>query len=196
MDLQKLKIKIEKLSKLELIEVFKIIYNNNDKYTSNVNGIFIDLNLCCDKTINEIRFFLNFIDENRIKLYELEDQLTKNKLIISNNNKIPTKIVCNEFSPFISQDDNLCFNEIIEDFDIEYTGDNIDDNKSIKSLASDDIDCDDDETIIDNKKKNAGLKSRLMKKCKNINNLQDMDEIDREDYLLNNEELFVEPEYF
>ena len=61
-----IKNKIVNLSEHELKEIFKIIKNNNEKYSTNTNGIFINLNILKKITIQDISNFLYFSDNNRI----------------------------------------------------------------------------------------------------------------------------------
>ncbi len=68
-----IKNKIVNLSEHELKEIFKIIKNNNEKYSTNTNGIFINLNILKKITIQDISNFLYFSDNNRI-LDELDER--------------------------------------------------------------------------------------------------------------------------
>jgi len=68
-----IKTKIDKLSTNEFCEIFKIIKNNNEKYTTNQNGIFINLSSLKKISIIEICNFLCF-SENNNKLFEQEEQ--------------------------------------------------------------------------------------------------------------------------
>jgi hypothetical protein len=67
-NLKKIKTQIEKLSNYQKNEIFKIITSNNNKYTSNINGIFINMNKFDSKTLVEIQNFLNFSNENNKEL--------------------------------------------------------------------------------------------------------------------------------
>ncbi len=67
-NLKKIKTQIEKLSNYQKNEIFKIITSNNNKYTSNINGIFINMNKFDSKTLVEIQNFLNFSSENNKEL--------------------------------------------------------------------------------------------------------------------------------
>jgi hypothetical protein len=60
-----MKNKIESLSKIEKIEIFKIIKNYDVFYTQNKNGIFLILNKLDEKVVNEIDNFLIFLDETK-----------------------------------------------------------------------------------------------------------------------------------
>lgn len=68
-----IKAKIDKLSENELCEIFKIIKNNKEKYSTNNNGIFINISKLKQISINEICMFLNYCDNNN-RLFDLEEQ--------------------------------------------------------------------------------------------------------------------------
>lgn len=67
-----IKNKIDNLSENEIIEIFKIIKDNNEKYSTNKNGIFINLSTLKKNTIQEISNFLYFCDNNN-KVIDKED---------------------------------------------------------------------------------------------------------------------------
>jgi len=73
LSLPEIKNRIDKLYEEEFVEIFKIIKSNNEKFTTNSNGIFI--NICNLKTtsINEITKFLIF-SENNNKLIKKEEK--------------------------------------------------------------------------------------------------------------------------
>ena len=72
--------KIEQLTEHELMEIFKIIKNNNEKYSTNKNGIYVNLSVLKKNTIYDLSNFLYFCDSNnkRINNDELERELYKN----------------------------------------------------------------------------------------------------------------------
>ena len=72
--------KIEQLTEHELMEIFKIIKNNNEKYSTNKNGIYVNLSILKKNTIYDLSNFLYFCDSNnkRINNDELERELYKN----------------------------------------------------------------------------------------------------------------------
>lgn len=81
---------ITKLNKLEHIEIFKILKNNNIIYTENVNGIFVNMKNLDLNTLNDIIKFINYVKNKNIELLEKETILkkTKNKIYGLNNNEI------------------------------------------------------------------------------------------------------------
>ena len=74
--------KIEMLTEHELMEIFKIIKNNNEKYSTNKNGIFFNLSTLRKNTIQEISNFLYFCDNNNREIEEEEQERAKYKDII------------------------------------------------------------------------------------------------------------------
>ena len=76
-ELTKLKQKILNLTKNEYTEIFKILKKNNQKYSENKNGIMFDFMKISDDTINEIKNFVNYIEENALIVDK--DELTKNQ---------------------------------------------------------------------------------------------------------------------
>ena len=55
-------------------EIFKIIKNNKEKYSSNKNGIFVNLNTLKKCTLQEITKFIVFCDNNN-SIFEEEEKL-------------------------------------------------------------------------------------------------------------------------
>jgi len=73
---------IEYLSKVEHIEIFKIIQKNKIKYTQNDNGIFINLSMLDNNMVGEIQNFVNFCIDNKKTLDKKEEiiNIEKNKI--------------------------------------------------------------------------------------------------------------------
>lgn len=78
-----IKNKIDNLSENEVTEIFKIIKNNNEKYSTNKNGIFFNLSTLRKNTIQEISNFLYFCDNNNREIEEEEQERAKYKEIIN-----------------------------------------------------------------------------------------------------------------
>lgn len=78
-----IKNKIDNLSENEVTEIFKIIKNNNEKYSTNKNGIFFNLSTLRKNTIQEISNFLYFCDNNNREIEEEEHERAKYKEIIN-----------------------------------------------------------------------------------------------------------------
>lgn len=221
-ELQKLKSKIEKLDKNESVEIFKILHKNEIIYSQNNNGIFIDLSCLNEQCLVEIRAFLDFIEENKKHIQEIETKMKQNKINLdnkifdnrNNSQKQPTNnkyeiIICNDYSPFITDlDDNYIEDELpiekitVSDVVIIDTNNEEDLNEIIDEEAEaeiDDIEEEDCQSVSVNnkKKKNQGLQYRILKKCKNINNITgDIDDFEK-DYYFEQElkELILENEY-
>jgi len=80
---QKINLKkdIKNLNKNEYIEIFKIILNNNIKYTENNNGIFINLKYVNEQVMEKLLNFIEFskIKKKKFKKIENVRLLEKNK---------------------------------------------------------------------------------------------------------------------
>ena len=72
-DLQSLKDKIKQLSKVEQLEIYKILKKADDKITENKNGIFINLSCMSQDTIKEIQAFVQYSLDNKVRLDKLEE---------------------------------------------------------------------------------------------------------------------------
>lgn len=203
-ELQKMKNKIEKLDKNESIEIFKIIHKNQINYSQNNNGIFIDLSCLNEQSLIEIQAFLDFIEENKKHIHEIENKIKQNKITLDNkfsDNKLNQQkqqsnkyeiILCNDYSPYITElDDNYIDTEntLIDNTtnEIIIIEPNIEDDlNEIIDNECDDIDELEEEdtlsnSIINKKKKCQGLQYRILKKCKNINAINgDIDDFEKE----------------
>ena len=86
---------INKLSKEEKIEIFKIIKNSLSKYTENNNGIFINITLLNDTVLEHLLTFVNFCMKNRevLKTKEAEVNNEKINILKSPKNKDNIKII-------------------------------------------------------------------------------------------------------
>lgn len=75
---------IEKLSKIELEEVFNLLKNKNIEYTSNNNGIFINLKNFDKNLVKELQNYVFFLQTNKKKL---DIDIQNNINIVKNYNK-------------------------------------------------------------------------------------------------------------
>jgi len=69
-----LKRQIEKLTEIQLQEIFKILVNHNEKYTVNTNGVFVNISILKKTTINEISSYIEFCNKSDIYLNEIEKE--------------------------------------------------------------------------------------------------------------------------
>ena len=76
------------LTKLEYIEIFNIIQQNNGQYSENKNGIFVNLSNISEHILDKIFNFLNFIKHNKEDLNKNEEYVnnTQKKIIDINEN--------------------------------------------------------------------------------------------------------------
>jgi hypothetical protein len=62
------------------IKIFKIIHNDNLKYTKNDNGIFFNLNNLSDKILSEITYIVRYYEEKKL----INENILKNINNINN----------------------------------------------------------------------------------------------------------------
>ena len=70
--LKNLKNEIDNLDKIHHLKIFKILKDNDVKYSENRNGIFINMNSFNEKTIISIQNTLNYINEQEKQLKDIE----------------------------------------------------------------------------------------------------------------------------
>ena len=70
---------VANLNKLECIEIFKILKNNNINYSENVNGIFINMSSVKVAILNQIIDFINYVKKKNIELLERETNMENTK---------------------------------------------------------------------------------------------------------------------
>ena len=101
--LKNLKNEIDKLDKIHHLKIFKILKDNDVKYSENRNGIFINMNSFNAKTIKEVENTLNYINEQEKQLKDIEsikahlqnDFFIKGKEVKDTNTN---SIIANEYS--------------------------------------------------------------------------------------------------
>ena len=67
-----LKRQLEGLSEIQHQEIFKILIKNNEKYTTNTNGIFVNISILKNDTIIELVKYIDFCCKNDIYLNKLD----------------------------------------------------------------------------------------------------------------------------
>jgi len=104
------------LTKIEYLEIFNIIQEDNCNYSENKNGIFINLSNVSENTIDKIFNFINFIKHKKEDLIKYEQyvnlakkNINENKNVVENiniitNNEINTKEKC--YSYFDEDDED------------------------------------------------------------------------------------------
>jgi hypothetical protein len=83
------------LTKIEYLEIFNIIQNDNCQYSENKNGIFINLSNVSENTIDKIFNFINFIKHKKEDLFKYEEYINiakKNITDFNNKRRINTFI--------------------------------------------------------------------------------------------------------
>jgi len=158
---QELVKKIRSMSKSELIEIFKIIKENTDKYTENNNGIFINLTSINDNTFQKLLDFVNFSSLNLSNLNEIQEKREKDMEMILYS-EIENNTKENELN---NEKKNL------DEIDKEKTSEKKK-KKIKKENIIDDIilsDIKDIKNLLNKKNlKFSGNKAKILRKCKEI----------------------------
>lgn len=95
-NLEEIKNKIEKMSKLHHIEILKILKKNNSiKLNENKSGVFVNLSFLPKKTIEEIVEYINYIVIQENSILELETQTNELKKHISYEKENKDNLVYN-----------------------------------------------------------------------------------------------------
>jgi hypothetical protein len=140
------------LSKIEYLEIFNIIQEDNCVYSENKNGIFINLSNVLESTIDRIFNFINFIQHKK------EDLIKHDEYVHNAKKNITEKIV--ETSSSLSNNTN--------NIDYESDDSNINEETSNYLVFSSDEDEDLENKISLKKKKvkYTGKKAKMMKSIK------------------------------
>ena len=72
-DLKQIKERIDNLSLDGKKEIFKIIKDNGEHYSENKNGVLLDITRFNNDTLEKIRTFLNFSEDNQKTLNNDEE---------------------------------------------------------------------------------------------------------------------------
>jgi len=95
-----LKNQIESLDKIHHVKVFKILKDNNIKFSGNRNGIFINMTSFNESTVKEIEKTLLYIKEQEKNLKDIEafkNELNKDYFIHNNKQiKASSTLILNE----------------------------------------------------------------------------------------------------
>jgi hypothetical protein len=85
-----IKTHIDNMSEDEIIEVFRIVLKNNEKYSKNNNGIFINISKFKPETIQEISQYINYCECNNayIDMDESERQIHRDAYYSQHLNNI------------------------------------------------------------------------------------------------------------
>jgi len=146
------------LTKIEYIEIFNIIKQENCLYSENKNGVFINLSNVNEKTIDKIFNFINFIKhkkEDLIKHEEIISSAKKNITDINNN------IYNNNFDPLDSD------NESNNDSNSESNNENDIESSNYLIFSSDeDEDLENKLSLKKKKTKYTGRKAKMIKSIK------------------------------
>ena len=86
-NLEKMKTYIESLSKFHQIEILKILSKNLCKINENKSGVYVNLSFLPSETLNEIKSYIQYIQEQEESFNTMEYQKEefKNAFFIDNN---------------------------------------------------------------------------------------------------------------
>ena len=145
------------LTKIEYLEIYNIIQNNNCQYTKNSNGIFINLQNVSEEIIDKIFNFLNFIKHKKEDLMKQEEYIVNFKK--------------NIIEPAVEKTQESNFNEKNKDkvYDLSESDDD-NDNSNYLLFSSDDDDNIENKISLKKKRvKYTGKKLKIIKSIKDNN---------------------------
>ena len=166
------------LSKLEYLEIFNIIKEDNCQYSENKNGIFINLLNVSENTIDKIFNFISFIKHKKEDLIKHEEYINIAKKNISENtnmsvnNTLPIENVNNIINEkFLS---NNSTNEI-NDKSLDYSDEEQKDKSNYLIFSSDeDEDLENKISLKKKKVKYSGKKAKMIKSIRDSNDTNKM----------------------
>lgn len=95
LNLISLKNQIENLDKIHHIKILNILKNNSIKYSENRNGIFVNMSSFDDKTIEEVKKILLYIEnqeQNLIDIENIKQELSKDYFVNDNKDNINNNV--------------------------------------------------------------------------------------------------------
>jgi len=98
--LDNLKNKIESMSKYHQIEILKILSNNLCKLNENKSGVYVNLSFLPDKTIDELKQYVEYAEHQEESLITMEYQKEefKNAFFIEKEDKDNPTILYNSIN--------------------------------------------------------------------------------------------------
>jgi hypothetical protein len=73
-DLESMKLSIDTMSKMNHLEILKILNDNNVKINENKSGVYINLSFLHDDVVKKIEEFVNLVQQREILLEVVEQQ--------------------------------------------------------------------------------------------------------------------------
>jgi len=141
------------LTKLEYVEIFTIIKEDNCQYSENKNGIFINLSNINEYTIDKIFSFLSFIKHKKEDLIKHEEIINNVKKNIDETNKNNDIGINNE----IEKNEYIYYNEV--ETETNYLVFSSDEDEDIENKIS----------LKKKKTKYSGKKAKMIKSIKDNN---------------------------
>ena len=147
------------LTKIEYLEIFNILQDDNCNYSENKNGVFINLLNVTENTIDRIFSFIDFIKHKREDLLKHEEYLENAKKTIKETNI--------EKYDTVEDMSKADYENTYEDEEVD---DNIGKNKTYLNFSSDeDEDIENKLSLKKKKIKYTGKKAKMIKSIKDSN---------------------------
>ena len=73
-DLELMKTRIENMTKINQVEILKILLKHNVKINENKSGIFVNMTFLDKKIIEDMETYLHYVNEQESTLQSLETQ--------------------------------------------------------------------------------------------------------------------------
>jgi len=154
-DLVFLKNHIEgRFNKIQYLEIIKIIKSQEDKFSENANGVFVNLSTLKTETLEKISNFVKFNIENENFLKKGETSINENRRYINEDRSI--------------ENSQISLNSVQSAIFDEYKGDNKDYIKY--DSKKDEINT---VNLAKQKRKYNGNKAKILKNIKDINKNSD-----------------------
>jgi len=80
-DLELMKTRIENMTKINQVEILKILLKHNVKLNENKSGIFVNMTFLDDSIIEDINVYLEYVNKQESTLQSLETQKDEFKSI-------------------------------------------------------------------------------------------------------------------
>lgn len=80
-DLELMKTRIENMTKINQVEILKILLKHNVKINENKSGIFVNMTFLDDSIIEDINVYLEYVNKQESTLQSLETQKDEFKSI-------------------------------------------------------------------------------------------------------------------
>ncbi len=156
---------VKNLTKIEYLEIFNIIQNDNCQFSRNANGVFINLQNMNESTIDKIFEFIDFIKHKKEDLIKQEEYMLniRKNIIETTIDKTQEKFISDKVTTELSYDKKIEYD--LSDTDNDYK------NSDYLVFSSDEDENIDNKINLKKKKiKYTGKKLKMIKSIKDANN--------------------------